>query len=54
MNPAELTPGTVFSTPFETGCVVETEPDRDGAFDALDSEGVSCRFCVAMVTEVIP
>lgn len=43
--------GQEFSTEFEQGCVCVSEI-RDGWFDALDSEGVKCRFHPAMVTSV--
>jgi len=45
----DLTPGTIFDTPFEQGCEVITEPDEQGRFDAYDSERVVCSFCTVMV-----
>lgn len=44
--------GSVFSTPFETGCVALTSPDQYGMFDGRDSDGVTCGYMVTMVTEV--
>lgn len=44
--------GTVFDTTFESGCIARTNPDRDGNFIALDSDGIDCRFNVTMVTRV--
>jgi hypothetical protein len=49
---AALTPGTVFTTPFESGCVVTQAPDEFGSFLALDSEGVECSYGVMMVISV--
>lgn len=48
----DVKPGTIFSTPFEVGCIAQTEPDDRGSFDALDSDGVLCSFHLRMVTEV--
>ena len=52
----ELEIGTVFNTPFETGCIVTSEltPFKNGrttgsSFLALDSEGVECQFSTNMV-----
>lgn len=39
-----IVPGTVFDTPFESGCVALTAPDDLGCFDGLDSDGVKCAF----------
>lgn len=44
--------GTRFSTPFESGCVALSEPDKFGSFDAYDSEGVICTFSVRMVKRI--
>lgn len=54
IHPTEIRPGRVFSTPFESGCVVVTEilEPEFGSFDARDSDGVLCRFVLAMVTEI--
>lgn len=54
IDPSEIRPGRVFSTPFESGCVVVTEiiEPEFGSFAALDSDGVLCRFVLAMVTEI--
>lgn len=41
---AAIVPGTVFSTPFESGCIAITAPDDLGNFDGKDSEGVICNF----------
>lgn len=49
-----LIPGAVFSTPFESGCLVVSAPDDEGSFDALDSDGVLCRFSLQMVEQVTP
>lgn len=49
IGPERIVPGAVFSTPFESGCVVVTTPDDYGNFDALDSDGVRCQFTLAMV-----
>lgn len=49
-----ITPGAIFDTPFETGCVALAAPDDDGNFDARDSDGVECLFGVRMVTAVRP
>jgi len=48
----DLTPGTIFDTPFETGCEVITEPATDGTFDAYDSDRVVCLFITAMVERI--
>ena len=47
-----LKPGTIFATPFESGCIVVTEPNEDGGFLALDSDKVECWFSVVMVTDI--
>jgi hypothetical protein len=53
VTPDQIVPGAVFDTPYESGCVVETELDEDGHFDAYDSDGVLCSsFLLAMVTRV--
>lgn len=52
MTGDQIVPGAVFDTPFESGCVVDTEPNADGHFDAYDSDGVLCSFTLAMVTRV--
>ncbi|MFI9271811.1 hypothetical protein ACIGXM_13990 [Kitasatospora sp. NPDC052896] len=53
ITPDQITPGAVFDTPFESGCVVVTELDADGHFDGYDSDGVLCSgFLLAMVTRV--
>lgn len=44
-----MTPGTVFDTPFESGCVVISTPDDFGNFTGLDSDGRECEFSVVMV-----
>jgi len=44
-----LTIGQTFNTPYEQGCKVATLPDAQGNFEALDSDGVLCTFCVDMV-----
>jgi hypothetical protein len=44
--------GTVFDTPFETGCVVTSLPDQFGSFLALDSDGVECQFSPSMPIEI--
>lgn len=49
---AQLIPGAVFATPFESGCIVLEAPDAHGHFEAADSEGVVCGYTVAMVTAV--
>lgn len=41
--------GDTFATPAESGCVVTGEPDAEGGFLALDSDGVECRFSLAMI-----
>lgn len=48
----EITVGTVFNTPFETGCVATAEPNQFGWFNGLDSEGVEVQFALVMVSEV--
>lgn len=47
-----LRPGDVFNTDYEQGCVVVTEPDELGNFDALDSDGVLCSFSLVMVRQI--
>jgi hypothetical protein len=53
---ALLTTGTIFDTPFESGCTVTVSPlDHDAAtlnFIALDSDGVECEFDIRMVTSL--
>lgn len=44
-----ITKGTTFNTDFEQGCIAQGEPDVDGSFDALDSDGVLCSYGVEMV-----
>jgi hypothetical protein len=48
----DLTPGTIFDTPFEQGCEVITEPDAQSNFNAYDSEHVECSFSVVMVSRI--
>jgi len=43
-----ITIGTVFNTPFESGCIALTTPDELGWFDATDSEGVTVSFCLTV------
>lgn len=54
MADIKITPGVIFDTPFETGCVALTEPDADGNFEGRDSDGVACDFTLAMVSHVYP
>jgi hypothetical protein len=49
----ELRVGTLFETPFEVGCKSLTLPDADGAFTALDSEGVECDYTITMISGFI-
>lgn len=44
--------GQVFSTPYESGCVVTELPESNGNFMALDSDGVECLFNLVMVSSV--
>jgi hypothetical protein len=44
-----ISPGAVFATDHEDGCVAETSPDQYGNFDALNSHGVLCRFWTGAV-----
>ena len=49
--PSWLASGAVFSTPFESGCIVADSPDFDpitGEFNAYDSDGVLCGFSLTM------
>jgi len=48
----DIKKGTVFDTPAESGCVALTEPDENGDFNALDSDGVECQFNIVMVQDV--
>jgi len=48
----DISPGTVFSTRFETNCVVVTEPDEYGDFIGKDSQGVECHFSTDMVEDI--
>lgn len=48
----DLTPGTIFDTPFEQGCEVITEPDDLTNFQAYDSDRVVCSFSVVMVSRI--
>lgn len=48
----DLTPGTIFDTPFEQGCEVITGPDDLTNFQAYDSEHVACSFSVVMVSRI--
>ena len=43
-----LFPGAVFSTPFESGCVVIDAPNERGELVAADSEGVLCTFSLVV------
>lgn len=43
--------GRTFNTPYEKGCVVASEPDIVGNFDAYDSDGVLCSYSPAMILE---
>lgn len=55
-----ITPGTVFDTEFETGCVVVDDPQgmyltfkgSSFNFTARDSDGVECGFNSAMITKI--
>lgn len=38
-----------FDTEYEQGCVATTEPDEEGNFSGLDSDGVACDFNVSMI-----
>lgn len=45
-DPSLIQVGVIFDTPFEKGCKVRTEPDANGEFLGLDSDGVECSFSV--------
>lgn len=47
-----ITPGTLFDTEYEAGCVATTFDSEYGAFDGYDSDGVVCQFSTAMVARV--
>lgn len=34
-DPALIAPGTIFDTPYESGCVALSAPDEQGNFDAV-------------------
>lgn len=53
-TPPRIVPGVIFSTPFESGCVALSAPDRTGTFAALDSDGVESSFNVVMVISAAP
>ena len=44
--------GTIFDTPFESGCEAMNPPDEYGNFDALDSDRILCSFNIVMVEKV--
>lgn len=51
----KIEPGTMFSTPFEVGCVALEAPDPEfGGFEGTDSDGVVCLFNASMVTATFP
>jgi len=54
IDASKLVPGTVFSTAYETGCVVLSVPSVGALGDFLgrDSSGVECQFGVQMVTAI--
>jgi hypothetical protein len=56
VEPQDLTPGTIFDTPFEQGYEVITTPTThvglDSNFQAYDSDRVVCSFSVVMVTSI--
>lgn len=45
----DLHVGQEFDTIWERGCVVVTLPDKDGNFDAKDSDGIICSYHLSMV-----
>lgn len=53
-----VTVGTKFTTPYEAfqdpsqPCIALTVPDICGEFLAIDTEGIECMFCVAMISEI--
>ena len=47
-----LKPGMVFRTAHEQGCVVVTEPNDQGEFRALDTDGVECAYSIEMIEGV--
>lgn len=44
-----ISPGQTFNTKYESGCKAITEPDENGQFTGLDSDGVECDFSVEMI-----
>jgi hypothetical protein len=45
-------PGTLFDTPFESGCRFVSDIADDGSFNAFDSDGVLCSFHVDMIERI--
>lgn len=52
-DPALIAPGTIFDTPYESGCVALSAPDEQGNFDGVDSDGVVCGYFAPMVERII-
>jgi hypothetical protein len=50
-EPALLSIGDKFDTPFESNCTVTGDVDAFGNFLALDSDNVECLFNVVMIVE---
>lgn len=48
----QIIPSTVFSTEFESDCVVSGYPDQFGNFDAYDSDGRECTFNLRIVSSI--
>lgn len=42
----------LFDTAFEQGCIAVTEPDSDGNFDGIDSDGELASYHVSMIVGV--
>ena len=44
--------GKLFDTLYEEECQVTSEPDSDGNFNGMDSDGVEVQYHVGMVVDV--
>jgi hypothetical protein len=44
--------GNIFNTAYESRCVALDEPDEDGIFLGIDSDGVKCQYHVGMIVQI--